>query len=55
MASVRSALSGESGVQNVNVDLEGKQAKVIFDDQRATVPALVAAVSKAGFEAKPMS
>jgi len=51
---VRSALTGKPGIQRVDVDLDGKQAKVVFDDRLATVQALVAAVGKAGYDAKPI-
>ncbi len=52
---MRSALTGEAGVQTVDVDLPGKQAKVVFDDQKATIQKLVAAVSHAGYDAQAVS
>lgn len=52
---MRGALSGKPGVQNVDVDLERRQAKVVFDDRQATVQALITAVDKAGYEAKPVA
>ena len=55
MASVRSALTGKPGVQTVDVDLDRKQAKVVFDDRQATVQALLAAVDEAGYPAKTMA
>ncbi len=52
---MRSALTGKPGVQSVDVSLDAKQAKVVFDDRQATVQALVAAVDQAGYEAKPVA
>ena len=37
------------------MDLPGKQAKVVFDDKQSSVLALVSAVSKAGYDAKPIT
>ena len=49
---VRKSLSAVPGVSKVAVSLEQKSAVVTFDDQKATVAALTAAATNAGFPTK---
>ena len=49
---VRKSISAVPGVSNVVVSLEQNAATVTFDDQVATVDALSAAATNAGFPAK---
>ncbi len=48
-SAVQEALSGVDGVAEAAVDLEGGRATVIFDEGRANLDALRAAVEDAGF------
>lgn len=50
---VDAALRGVPGVTAVEVDLANGRAKVVHDPDKAPVPALVAAVDAAGYEAAP--
>jgi mercuric ion binding protein len=49
---VRQSISAVPGVSKVIVSLEQKSAVVTFDDQKATVDALAAAATNAGFPTK---
>jgi periplasmic mercuric ion binding protein len=46
---VKTALSRVPGVTEVSMNLEKKQAKVMFDDTRTSVPALIRATTDVGF------
>jgi len=48
--SVTKALSGVQGVQEVNVNLEGADATVTFDDNKTNVASLKQAVEEAGYD-----
>ena len=50
---VDAALREVPGVTAVEVDLANGRAKVVHDPDRSPVPALVAAVDAAGYEAAP--
>ncbi len=49
--SIEMKLSGVAGVDNARVNLGAGVATVEFDDARADVPKLIAAVQQIGFEA----
>jgi copper ion binding protein len=49
-ATVHKALSSVPGVTAVQVDLPRKTAQISFDPQAASVPALMKAVSSAGYK-----
>ncbi len=51
--SVTKKLSGVAGVTGAAVDLSAGRATVEFDDSRANVQDLVAAVEQIGFHASP--
>ena len=51
-AKVATALKGVSGVYTAIVDLPDGEAEIDFDDDRVTTQQLVAAVAKAGYNAK---
>jgi copper chaperone len=51
-AKVAKALKGVSGVYTAIVDLPDGEAEIDFDDDRVTTQQLVAAVAKAGYNAK---
>ncbi|SDV51497.1 mercury resistance system periplasmic binding protein MerP [Chitinasiproducens palmae] len=48
---IKHALSRLDGVKKTNIDLEGKEAWVTFDDQKASVAALIRATTDAGYPA----
>jgi Cu+-exporting ATPase len=48
---VDKALRAVPGVTGVEVDLAGKRAKIVHDPEQTPVPALIAAVEGAGYEA----
>lgn len=48
---VDAALRGLAGVSAVEVNLSTHHAKVVHDPERSSVPALIAAVEAAGYEA----
>ena len=50
---VTSALRDLPGVSAVEVDLANGRAKVVHDPESSSVPALIAAVDAAGYEASP--
>ncbi|WP_019673703.1 heavy-metal-associated domain-containing protein [Psychrobacter lutiphocae] len=49
--SVDNVVSQLGGVKNIDVDLEGNKATVIFDTQATSVDAIVEAIEDAGFDA----
>lgn len=50
VSSVTKALNGVQGVQEINVDLEGAQATVTFDESKTSVASLKEAVEDAGYD-----
>ncbi|WP_206915830.1 heavy-metal-associated domain-containing protein [Alicyclobacillus suci] len=50
--SVTKALKAVDGVQEANVDLQGQNATVTFDDSKTSVAALKEAVEDAGYDAE---
>ena len=50
VSSVQKSLEGVDGVSKANVDLKGESAEVTFDENRASVKQLLAAVREAGYE-----
>ena len=52
-ATVKSAMARVKGVQSVKVDLGARTATVVFDPAVATIEAIAAASTKAGFPAAP--
>ena len=50
---VKKALSRVSGVSEVRVSFEKKEAVVTYDDAKASVNALTKATANAGFPSKP--
>lgn len=50
---VKTAMEGVSGVQSVTVDFDAKTATVIYDPAVATVDAICAASTNAGYPASP--
>lgn len=48
---VKTAIKRVPGVRDVSVDFEAKQARVTFDDSKASVPALEKASTDVGFPA----
>ena len=48
-ATVDKAIRSVNGVQDVNVDLEGKQARVVFDPASVDLDTIKSAVTKAGY------
>ncbi len=51
-ASISSALRSVDGVRDVRIDVDAKQALVVFDAERAGLPKLRRAVAKIGFRAR---
>jgi len=51
---VRLAMEGVAGVKSVKVDFEAKTATVVYDPASATVAAIAAASTNAGYPAKPI-
>lgn len=49
---VKKAMEGVSGVRSVRVDFEAKSATVVFDPSKATVAAIAAASTGAGYPAR---
>ncbi|MCT9000623.1 heavy-metal-associated domain-containing protein [Chelativorans intermedius] len=49
---VRLAMEGVAGVKSVKVDFEAKTATVVYDPSTATVAAIAAASTDAGYPAK---
>lgn len=47
---MQKSLQAVKGVKKANVDLEKKEAMVIYDDQQTDPTALVQATTKAGFK-----
>jgi len=52
---VKKAISGVAGVRAVEIDFAAKTATVSFDPARASVAAIAAASTNAGYPAKPAS
>jgi len=52
---VRASLEAVPGVAKVVVSLANKTAIVTFDDDKATVPALITATTNAGYPSTPKS
>ena len=46
---IKKALNKVEGVQNIEINLEKKEAVVTFDDAKTTVEALVEATTNAGY------
>lgn len=51
---VKTAMQRVAGVRSVSVDLNTKTARVAFDASKASVAAIAAASTNAGFPAKPV-
>ena len=49
---VKTALQGVTGVKSVVIDFEAKTATVVFDPSTATIEAIVAASTNAGYPAQ---
>lgn len=52
---VKTAMEHVVGVQSVKIDFDAKTATVVFDPSVATVEAIAAASTNAGYPAKPAS
>lgn len=52
---VKSAMSNVEGVQSVEIDFDAKTATVVFDPSVATLEAIAAASTNAGYPATPGS
>jgi mercuric ion binding protein len=50
---VSKAAKAVTGVERVNVDLDGKAATVVFDDAVTSTGAVAAAITNAGYPATP--
>ena len=48
---VKTAMQGVTGVKSVVIDFEAKTATVVFDPSQATIEAIVAASTNAGYPA----
>jgi mercuric ion binding protein len=46
---IKRALNKVEGVENIEVNLEKKEARITFDDAKTTVEALVEATTNAGY------
>jgi len=46
---IKKALNKVEGVENIEINLEKKEARVTFDDAKTTVEALVEATTNAGY------
>ena len=51
---VKKALGKVDGVERVQVDLDKRQAIVVFDDAKTTIQALTGATRNAGYPSIPM-
>ncbi|WP_406655509.1 heavy-metal-associated domain-containing protein [Methanolobus sp. ZRKC2] len=49
-STVDKAIRSVSGVQDVTVDLEGKQARVVYDPASVNLEMIKSAVTKAGYK-----
>ena len=47
---VKDALGSQSGVKSVEVSLEGKNARVVYDDEHARLSDLESAIVEEGYE-----
>ena len=52
---VKQSLAAVPGVSNVAVSFAKKTATVTYDDQKATLAALTAATTKAGYPSSPLT
>ena len=47
---VKDALSSQNGVKSVDVSLEGKNARVVYDDEHASLSDLESTIVEEGYE-----